>query len=242
MNKSEKITEITKALLAAQKSIDHAIKRTDGVYNKYADFAEVMSAVKSPLNDNGITIIQAIDGNAEGKAFVETMLLHTSGEFISSLTPIYCAKPNDPMAFGSGITYSKRYALQSILGLPTVDDDGEAASKKSIEIPKPSKAEQKTIEAIVAKLQEDANGKKVSASKVAAVLYASKGRYPKDMAKVGTIAAYLVSEGRIDSLCGANDIDPFTFKCNGCGKNIEKPKDKLCPHCGSDDIYDTNVI
>ena len=240
MNKSEKITEITKALLAAQKSIEHAIKKTDGVYTKYADFAAVMSAVKSPLNDNGITIIQAVDGNAEGKAFIETMLLHTSGEFISSMTPIYCAKPNDPMAFGSGITYSKRYALQSILGLPTVDDDGEAASKKPIEIPKPTKAEQKAIDAIVVKLQEDADGKAVSASKVAAVLYASKGRYPKDMTKVGTIAAYLVSEGRISSLCGTDD--PFPYRCNDCNVNIEKPKDGLCPHCGGDDIYDVSVI
>jgi hypothetical protein len=61
---------------------------------------------------------------------VETLLLHESGEWISCQTPIVCAKQNDPQAFGSAITYAKRYSLQAILGVPSEDDDGESAMER----------------------------------------------------------------------------------------------------------------
>lgn len=58
---------------------------------------------------------------------VETILLHTSGEFISSETRVEVAKVNDPQALGSAITYARRYGLQSLVALPAEDDDGEGA-------------------------------------------------------------------------------------------------------------------
>jgi hypothetical protein len=58
---------------------------------------------------------------------VETVLLHESGEFISSLTEVLCAKQNDPQAHGSGISYARRYGLQSLVNLGSADDDGESA-------------------------------------------------------------------------------------------------------------------
>ena len=64
-----------------------------------------------------------------GNPCVETTLLHTDGEFISTITPVYCKEPNNPQAFGSGVTYTKRYALQAFLGIPTEDDDGNHGAK-----------------------------------------------------------------------------------------------------------------
>lgn len=140
--KSETMKELAIALLKAQKEISKAYKTATNPFFKssYADLTSVISAVKEPLNNNGIAFLQAIDATEGGQPVIETILLHESGQYLSSRTPVFCSKPNDPQAFGSGVTYSKRYALQAMMGLPTADDDAEAAmsrNKKPPAKPKP---------------------------------------------------------------------------------------------------------
>ena len=55
-------------------------------------------------------------------------------ETLTSKVPVLIqpAEENKSQAMGSGITYSKRYALQAIYGLAT-DDDGNASSSTSTE-------------------------------------------------------------------------------------------------------------
>ena len=134
LEKSENITNIAAALLKAQKEIGTALKNAENPYYKshYADMKAVVEAIKEPLNNNGISFLQAVNGaGGENLPVVETMLLHESGQYLCSKAPVYCQKPNDGQAFGTGITYTKRYALQAFLGLPTEDDDGNAASGKN---------------------------------------------------------------------------------------------------------------
>lgn len=122
---SQQIDKISPAFLAAQKKIEGVKKDIAHGHFKgkfYADINSVINSIKEILNANGITITQPING-----ASVETYLLHESGQYIGSSTPIVCAKPNDPQALGSAITYSRRYGLQALVGLPAEDDDGEAA-------------------------------------------------------------------------------------------------------------------
>ena len=127
---SEQISNIAAALLKAQRDIGHALKASENPYyhSKYADLTMVINSVKEPLNKNGIAFLQAVDQNGEDHPVIDTILLHESGQFLSTRTPVFCNKPNDPQAFGIGVTYSKRYALQAMLGLPTEDDDGEGAT------------------------------------------------------------------------------------------------------------------
>ena len=133
IEKSENITNLAAALLKAQKDMGTALKDATNPYFKssYADLKAVIEAIKEPLNNNGVSFLQAVNGAGEGNPVVETMLLHESGQFLCKRTPVFCAKPNDPQAFGSGVTYSKRYALQAFLGLPTEDDDGNAGTAKN---------------------------------------------------------------------------------------------------------------
>lgn len=136
VHKSEQISNLATALLKAQADIGSALKSATNPYFKssYANLKDVIEAVKEPLNKNGVTFLQAVDMDSNGDAslpVVDTILLHESGQFLSTRTPVFCAKPNDPQAFGSGITYSKRYALQALMGLPTQDDDGEAAMNRN---------------------------------------------------------------------------------------------------------------
>ena len=67
--------------------------------------------------------------SGEGLAGVETIIMHESGEFISGEFLLKCSK-NDPQGMGSAITYARRYGLQSACGIPSEDDDGNAASAK----------------------------------------------------------------------------------------------------------------
>lgn len=138
IEKSENITNLASALLKAQKDIGIAIKDAKNPYFKssYADLKTVIDAVKEPLNNHGIAFLQMVNTNGGDMPVIETMLLHESGQYLLSNTPVFCAKPNDPQAFGSGVTYSKRYALQAILGLPTADDDAEGAMNRTNGKPK----------------------------------------------------------------------------------------------------------
>lgn len=129
MKTSESISKIAPALLKAQKEIGSAKKEADNPFyhSKFADLGEVMRVCKKPCNDNGITILQPEDADENGN-YVETVLLHESGEFISARMRVAVKADNDPQALGSAVSYAKRYCLQSLLLIPSEDDDGEKAT------------------------------------------------------------------------------------------------------------------
>jgi hypothetical protein len=128
MNKSDSIKTIAPALLKAQQGIKAALKDSTNPHfkSKYADLSSVIDAVKEHLNGQGITFLQGIVA-AEHGVGVETMLLHTSGEWLSSILEIPASK-QDAQGYGSAITYGRRYGLQSMCGVPAEDDDGNAAT------------------------------------------------------------------------------------------------------------------
>ena len=128
MDKSDSIANIAPALVKAQAKIKAALKDSTNPHfkSKYADLESVVDAVKGPLNEQGITFLQAVYG-ADSGPMVETMLLHTSGEWLSSTLQIPASK-HDAQGFGSAITYGRRYGLQAMCGVPSADDDGNAAT------------------------------------------------------------------------------------------------------------------
>ena len=146
MNRSDTLKEIAPALVKAQGEIKAALKDSTNPHfrSKYADLSSVVEAVKSPLLKNGISFLQGIH-DAEGGVAVETMLLHTSGEWISSTLRIPASK-QDAQGFGSAITYGRRYGLMAICGVPAEDDDGNAATASANkEEPKPDPVAVKTL-------------------------------------------------------------------------------------------------
>jgi hypothetical protein len=132
MEKSESITKLMTALVKAQSAIKVAKKDSSNPFfkSKYADLSAIIDAIKEPLNKHGLVFMQIVD-MVEGTTVVKTILAHESGEYIGGNIPVVVAKPNDPQALGSAITYAKRYGLQAIVGVPADDDDdGNAASGK----------------------------------------------------------------------------------------------------------------
>lgn len=123
--------QIATALLKAQSEMSNPKKGATNPFfkSRYADLNSIREAVIPTLNENGITVLQPIV-HVDGKNFVKTILLHESGELLESLTEIIYNKVNDAQAQGSGISYSRRYALQSFVCVGSSDDDGNAASSQ----------------------------------------------------------------------------------------------------------------
>lgn len=134
MNKSDTLTKLAPALFAAQSTMAGAVKGANNPFfkSKYANLEEVIRVVKDAFSENGLSFVQ-FPVSKEGYAGVETIIMHTSGEFISNEFLLKCAK-SDPQGMGSAITYARRYGLQAACGIPSEDDDGNEASKP----PKPA--------------------------------------------------------------------------------------------------------
>jgi len=129
---SDCIDQISPAILAAQKRIENAAKdaRNPHFKNTYATLAAVIEAVKSPLNDNGIAVIQGVGETTAGTLQVSTRLLHTSGQWVESTSSSPLPKA-DPQGVGSATTYLRRYSLAALLCITQEDDDGEGARPQS---------------------------------------------------------------------------------------------------------------
>ena len=84
MEKSESITNISKALLAAQSEMGNAVKDSTNPYfkSKYADLNAVREACIPILNKNKISVLQPTVFQ-DGRPFVKTLLLHESGEYLA---------------------------------------------------------------------------------------------------------------------------------------------------------------
>jgi len=127
---------LAQALLEFQKLAVKASKDSKNPHfkNNYASLEAVIEAAIQ-ATQFGICFTQEIDfefNGDTGMTFVRTVLIHApSGEQRVSRTPIRSKDPTDPQKMGSGITYAKRYGLQSALGLPSEDDDANEASKGS---------------------------------------------------------------------------------------------------------------
>lgn len=154
MNRSESIAVIAAALVKAQGEMKAAVKDATNPHfrSKYADLESVVDAVKGPLLKNGITFIQGVH-DADGGVAIETMLLHSSGEWISSTLRLPASK-QDAQGYGSAITYGRRYGLQSMCGVPAADDDGNAAAKATEAA---AKAVPKTDIELIGKLSQSAH-------------------------------------------------------------------------------------
>lgn len=148
--------QISTALLKAQSQMSNPKKGSTNPFfkSKYADLNSIREAVIPVLNENGISVLQPIV-HFENKNFVKTILLHESGELLESLTEIVYNKVNDAQAQGSGISYARRYALQSFVCVGADDDDGQKAVQNkpnaTKEIMQKAKEANATIEQIKTK-------------------------------------------------------------------------------------------
>jgi hypothetical protein len=132
IDRSETIKELAIALAKAQAAIRPALKDSENPHfrSKYADLSSVWEACRAPLTSNGLAVMQMPVDASDGRVALTTMILHTSGEWISSTVSTRLQK-DDAQGVGSALTYLRRYALAAAIGVVADDDDdGNHASSK----------------------------------------------------------------------------------------------------------------
>jgi hypothetical protein len=124
---SENISELAAALAKAQGEVGTVHKDSANPFfkNRYASLAAVWEAVRPFLAKNNLSVVQMPSSDEKGY-YVETQLMHSSGQWIRSRCYMKPAK-EDPQGIGSLISYARRYALQAMAMICPDDDDGEAA-------------------------------------------------------------------------------------------------------------------
>ena len=128
--------EIAAAFVKAQTQFLPAVKSSENPFfnSKYADLSSCIEAVIGALNSNGIALVQHTS-EADKGVIVHTTFLHESGEIMETGSIFFPAVQNTPQAFGSALTYARRYSLMTACGIAPEDDDGHAGSQ-----PKPTQA------------------------------------------------------------------------------------------------------
>lgn len=123
-------TELAKAMALAFAEIESATKSALNPHfkSKYADITSVIEAIKPALIAHGLFFTQH-PRPADGGVCIETVLHHAGGEQMSLGALFVPANKQDAQGFGSALTYARRYALVTAFGVPTEDDDGNAAVK-----------------------------------------------------------------------------------------------------------------
>ena len=121
------------ALVKAQQQIDHVVQDANNPFFKsdYASLKEVIDSVKKPLNENGI-LLQQVAHDCDNGVCIETIFHGHGGSLSTGKVKIPAAK-QDPQAYGSALSYAKRYSLLMACGVATrkEDDDAEAAMQRS---------------------------------------------------------------------------------------------------------------
>lgn len=120
---------LAKALVSSQAEMTDAVKDAKNPFfkSKYADLNAVREAIMPALTKNKLAVLQPVILLDSGKSVIRTTVLHESGESYTADTEVVCAKVNDPQAYGSAISYARRYGLQSMFNVGAVDDDAEVS-------------------------------------------------------------------------------------------------------------------
>lgn len=150
MKHSESFSALAEALakaaanfkpIARNRTVEVTMK-SGGTYTfTYATLDAIIAAVRPALSAEALVLTQSVVSEEiattgpngteiEREDFLETRLLHSSGEWIANLTPVLIASgENSAQAYGSGITYARRYGVTQLLCIVAdEDEDGNAAS------------------------------------------------------------------------------------------------------------------
>lgn len=130
---SESTVNLFTALIKARTEIETVAKDKAGFGYKYATLDNVINMLKAVLPNYDLGYAQFPE-TIDGKDGVTTIVIHKSGEYMSAryemdATPM--KGTNITQQKGASITYTRRYALCSIFGIPTEEDtDGRVAGDR----------------------------------------------------------------------------------------------------------------
>ena len=122
MTSSETIGAIAPSLIKAQSQMQGISKegKNPAFRSKYVTLDSILDTLRPILTSNGLMLTQ---GSQEPQAMtVESRIIHTSGEWISTTVTIPVTKP-DAHGLGSALTYGRRYSVSALLAISADEDD-----------------------------------------------------------------------------------------------------------------------
>lgn len=145
MKTSDTLTEIIKAIINFQAQMPTLGKGAQGYGYSYTPLDDVVEAIRPLLSECGLAFVQ-FPSTADGLGVALTSrLLHKSGEWMEDTMVIplpAVGKANEAQAYGAGLTYARRYALTSMLGIVADEDsDGSIQNDAPRKTPKPRQAQ-----------------------------------------------------------------------------------------------------
>lgn len=174
------IDQLFTALSLLQGEMTAIKKENHGHRHRYADINTVLDHILPILAKFGLAVTQHPSFDKDGAQMLMTMLCHKSGQFMCSASKIV-HDPSDIQSLGAGITYQRRYALVSILGIEQEDDDG-ATNKKVPAYSTPKKVTPEMALALGKKINiVDSTGRLLSN-----ILIATKAKSLEDMTEKQT--------------------------------------------------------
>jgi hypothetical protein len=133
MPTDKKTETLASAYAKAFAEIDKALKSSSNPHfkSKYADITAVIDSIKPALVKHGLFFTQLPSHHEAGVA-VKTVLYSEAAngeaEGMDLGTVVVPVDRNNAQGYGSALTYARRYGLVTAFGVPTEDDDGNAAA------------------------------------------------------------------------------------------------------------------
>lgn len=134
MQRSESIVKLANALALAQGEMPGVKFNSTNAFigNRYADLGAVISTARPVMEKYGLSIAQLPVSRESGTVGVETVLMHTSGEWISETItiPMFDEKGKSfAQVAGSVISYLRRYSYAAVLGMYADEDTDGSGSR-----------------------------------------------------------------------------------------------------------------
>jgi hypothetical protein len=170
LTSSPDTVDLVKALVKAQAefpAVEKGGNNTFGKY-KYMRYSDICEALREPLNKHGLMLPQVMLTRINGEWVAVGTLRHTTGQFVTSLCPIYLGTDKggevrqDMQSLGSAYTYAKKYLLLGLVGAWAEDDDD---AQKTMPAKAPAKAQQSDAKLATALKVERVAKEKIDAAK-----------------------------------------------------------------------------
>lgn len=152
---SDSKSNLFSALIKARTEIDAVVKDKEGYGYKYATLDNVISMLKGVLPKFGLGYAQFPE-TTDGKDGVTTIVMHESGEYMLARYEMEATEvkgTNLTQQKGASITYTRRYALCSVFGIPTEEDTDGTVSTPSRPV-RHVEPEKSSVEDIIKGIEE----------------------------------------------------------------------------------------
>ena len=125
-SQSQPSAELVAALIKFQQSVPTIHDNDNSYHGGFANLPGILSTIGPKLRENGLAVSQ-LPEEINGQPGLRTTLLHTSGQSLTAVTPLAVnAGKNGTQEWGKAMTYTRRYALQAVLGLCVGIEDNDA--------------------------------------------------------------------------------------------------------------------